>query len=415
MNIFQYFKEARITIKGNALRSFLSILGIVIGIFAVIVMLAIGKGAEKQLMDQLGELAKNQIQIYQGWNDGAKPTRFNLDLVNYLEQVFPELEGKVSYQSYGSSELKSTTSSSSSQGGRYTSMENNWMQYYGVPISWFENNDRELSHGSFFIEQQYDRSDAVVIINRDLYERLFEGKNPIGEKIELNKKLFAVVGVVKNLPRESGYEWKNYEAWIPYPTMAAKFPQNAELSSLTIYLPAMEDNKHRQDRISYVMLKYYNIYSLEEASFEVDSFSKYIDEMKEQQKMMNYLLLAIGSISLLVGGIGVMNIMLVSVTERTKEIGIRKAVGALKRDIILQFLIEAIVITLIGGILAIILSYGAEFLINRYGEAMNLHALITPDTVGLALIITSLTGILFGILPARRAARMQVIDALRYE
>jgi putative ABC transport system permease protein len=162
-------------------------------------------------------------------------------------------------------------------------------------------------------------------------------------------------------------------------------------------------------------MKFYHLSHISELNFTIDSISKYVEEMKEQQKMMNYLLLAIGSISLLVGGIGVMNIMLVSVTERTKEIGIRKAIGALSADIILQFLVESILITFLGGTIAIILSYGAQFLINRYGQAMNLYAMITPEIVGLALVITSVTGIIFGILPAKRAARLQVIEALRYE
>jgi len=406
MNIWLYFKEARWTIKWNTLRSFLSILGIVIGIVSVVIMLGIGKWAEKKLMDQLGEMAKNQLQVYKSWWWDGKQNSITMDTVLYLETVFPELKGKISYQTYGYSQLQ--TQSDRYGGGM-------GMSYYGVPLAWFENNDRELLYGSFFTQHQFDNAESVTIINEDLYNYLFPGKNPIGEKIQLEGKIFAVIGVLKKMAREAGYEWKNYEAWIPYASFVANFPRNSEISHLAVFLPKDVDNKLWQKRVSYALMKFFNISHVANLNFQVDSFSSYIDEMKEQQKMMNYLLLAIGSISLLVGGIGVMNIMLVSVTERTKEIWIRKAVGALKADIILQFLVESVLITFLGGIIAIILSYGAEFLINKYGASMNLYCLITPETVGLALIITSITGIVFGILPARRAAKLAVIDALRYE
>jgi ABC-type antimicrobial peptide transport system permease subunit len=162
-------------------------------------------------------------------------------------------------------------------------------------------------------------------------------------------------------------------------------------------------------------MKYYNKTNISEAWIEVDSFSKYVDEMKKQSQTMNYLLLAIWSISLLVWWIWVMNIMLVSVTERTKEIWIRKALWALKWDIIIQFLVESILISLIWGVIAIIFSYWIARLINKYWWEMWFHALITWNVVVMALVITSVTWIIFWILPARRAAKLNVIDALRYE
>lgn len=404
MNLWQYFKEARWTIKGNSLRSFLSILWIVIGIVSVVVMLGIGKGAEQKLMESLWELAKNQLQVYRGRGEGKKQLLLTTGTVSFLETSFPELKGKVSYLVSNYMQLKTKN-----QYGGYDGMS-----YYGVPRSRFENTDRQLEFGSFFTEQQDSNGEMVTIINEDLSRLFFGEKNPIGEKIDIGGKIFAVVGVLKNNYENYG-DWKNYEARIPFTTYSQRFPNNVDISSLTIYLPPMADNAVWQKRISYALMKSFNLSSISEMNLMVESFSKYIDEMKEQQKMMNYLLLAIGSISLLVGGIGVMNIMLVSVTERTKEIWIRKAIGALQADIVLQFLVESVFVTFLWGIIAIILSYGAEFLINTYGESMQLYALITPDIVGLALVITSITGIIFGILPARRAAKLQVIDALRYE
>jgi ABC-type antimicrobial peptide transport system permease subunit len=295
------------------LRSFLSILGIVIGIVSVVVMLGIGKGAEKKLMDQLGEMAKNQIQIYQAWGERkGKPVTLTVDTIKYLEKVFPVLDKHISYQSYGSAQLPTKNA----YGG------NDSVQYYGIPINWFDNNDRELFYGTFFSQGQYDNAELVAVISEDLAKYYFPKKeNPIGEKITLNGKIFAVVGVMKKTIREGGGgDWKSYEARIPYPTFAAKYPNESSISNFALYLPVNEDNGMRKKRISYALMKYYGASSISGLPLEINSISKYVDQMKEQQKMMNYLLLAIGSISLLVGGIGVMNIMIVSVTERTKEI-----------------------------------------------------------------------------------------------
>ncbi|MDR0607146.1 MAG: ABC transporter permease [Candidatus Peribacteria bacterium] len=262
-------------------------------------------------MDSLGELAKNQIQIYKSWKEGAKQVKITMDTVNYIEKAFPMLHQKIIYQADGYTQLP---------------IKNQWggfegMNYYGVPISRFENNDRKLLYGSFFTEQQGENAELVTIISEDLYEYYFPKKNnPIGEKVNINGKIFAIIGVVKKVFYEGGGDRKSYEARIPYQTFTVKFPDSSDISNLSIYLPVNEDNLLWQQRLSYVLMKYYGVKYISNLPFQIESFSKYIDQMKQQQQMMNYLLLAIGSISLLVGGIGVMNIMLVSVTERTKEI-----------------------------------------------------------------------------------------------
>jgi ABC-type antimicrobial peptide transport system permease subunit len=161
----------------------------------------------------------------------------------------------------------------------------------------------------------------VAVIDENVYQHYFKNKkNPIGEKIIVGGKTFAVIGVIKTSSENNNPEYASYEMWIPYSTFSLKYANAKELYAITVYLDATADNDLWQKRISYALMKYYNISHISKLSFQVSSFAKYIDQIKEQQKMMNYLLLAIGSISLLVGGIGVMNIMLVSVTERTKEI-----------------------------------------------------------------------------------------------
>jgi ABC-type antimicrobial peptide transport system permease subunit len=234
-----------------------------------------------------------------------------LDTIDYLQNIFPIIDQKITYQTADSMQLSSKN--------QYGSPDS--LSYYGVPISRFNNNERTLLYGSFFTQKQYDNAESVALINEDAYEYYFPKKNnPIGEKLTVNGKTFAIVGVIKRTANEGEYKRKNYEARIPYQTFAAKFPQQSNIGNLSIYLPVNENNVTWQKRISYALMKYYGITHVSAFGMQVDSFSKYIDQIKDQQKMMNYLLLAIGSISLLVGGIGVMNIMLVSVTERTKEI-----------------------------------------------------------------------------------------------
>ncbi|GHV22243.1 hypothetical protein FACS1894176_01160 [Bacteroidia bacterium] len=164
-----------------------------IGIVSVVVMLGIGQGAEKRLMDQLGELAKNQIQVYKGRDENKKKVTITIDTVRYLEKVFPLIDQQIIYETNGSSQLPTKNQ----YGG------NDSLTYYGVPINWFETNDRELLYGSFFSQKQYDNTELVTVIGEDLYTYYFPKKNnPIGEKLTINGKIFAVVGVMKKPPRE---------------------------------------------------------------------------------------------------------------------------------------------------------------------------------------------------------------------
>jgi ABC-type antimicrobial peptide transport system permease subunit len=272
-------------------------------------MLGIGKGAEKKLMDTLGDFAKNQLQIMNSPREGQKNLTMTIDTITYIGRVFPELDQKLSFSSTHMVPLPIKTA----WGG------NEALNIFGVPSNWFKNNDKELLHGSFFTSGQYEKAESVIVITDRVYQYYLKGKNPIGATLTLEGKTFIVVGVVKNAPSES-MGGETYDAWIPYSTFAAKFPNESRLHYFTIYLEPTADTKVWQKRISYALMKYYNVNHISALSFQIESLAKYVDQMKEQQRMMNYLLLAIGSISLLVGGIGVMNIMLVSVTERTKEI-----------------------------------------------------------------------------------------------
>jgi len=373
-------------------------------------MLAIGKWAEKQLMDSLWDLAKNQLNVYKWWSEIWKPITLTEDTIHFLERTFSELSGNIIYQVYGwYSQLDDKNQSSNWW------YENDWMSMYWIPLNWYEHTTKKLMIWTFFSEQQYNNAESVAIISQDLYERLFKWKNPIWEKIKFNKKTYAVIWVFEKEQQESWFEWKDYSMRIPYTTIVKRNSQQSEISSLVVYLPTTADNRLWRKRVLYALMKYYNKSDVSSSGIQVDSFSSYVDEMKKQSQTMNYLLIIIGSISLLVGWIWVMNIMLVSVTERTKEVWIRKALWALKSDIILQFLVESILITLIGWIIAIWLSFLVVRLVNKDWTSLGISWIITWNVVLIALIITSCTWIIFWILPANRAAKLNVIDAIRYE
>ena len=212
---------------------------------------------------------------------------------------------------------------------------------------------------------------------------------------------------------EQNWTFESSALYLPIDTVQNRLNHNNEISSIVAHLDPAADNEMRQNRITYLLLKKYNFKSADLAGFSVYSAAKFAEQLESAMSALNYLLLAIWWISLLVWWIGVMNIMIVSVTERTREIGIRKAIWALNADIISQFLIEAVIIVLIGWVIAIGLSYWVVYIVNQFLE--DVQAEITVDVITMAFWLTTAIGIIFWILPARKAAKLKPIDALRFE
>ena len=405
MNFTTYIKDALWNLISNKMRSFLSILWIVIWLFAVIFLMSFGTWAQQWVKDQMASLITNNITItpnwwYTQWTDDdthgyVKAITLTTDLIDEIQYYFPELSGKVTYSNSALWTIKNADDDSAI-----------W-QFLWVPIDYFDKMSLDRNYWEKFSEKNIAWNENVVIINKNAVDQLFDDVYPIWEYIYYNNKKFKVIWV---LNEENIFG----QFFIPISTYQQKVDSSTKIWSITIILGYDDDVDEWMNKIKYFLMRKYNVKHIDLAGFSVTSLSAIWDAIDKAMWIFTYLLAAIGSISLLVGWIWVMNIMLVSVTERTREIWIRKAIWALNADIITQFLIESVVVTAIGWIIAIILAWLAIQLVNSFHiEWINVS--MTMDVVILATALTFLIWIVSWIGPAKKAAELQPIDALRYE
>lgn len=405
MNFATYVKDALWNLISNKMRSFLSVLGIVIWLFSVIFLMSFGTWAQQWVKDQIWSLITNNITIspnwwYTQWTSDevhwyVKAITLTTDLIDEIEYYFPELNGKVTYSNSAIWNLKNEDGD--------TSM---W-QFMWVPIDYIEKMGLDWNYGSQFSETNYDKNEDVAIVNKNVVDDLFDKDYPIWQYVYYNNRKFRVIWV---LDEESMFG----QVFIPITTYQQKVNSSAKISSITVILSYDDDVDLWMNRIKYFLMRKYNVKHIDLAWFSVTSLSAIGDAIDNAMSIFTYLLAAIGSISLLVWWIWVMNIVLVSVTERTREIWIRKAIWALNWDIITQFLIESVVVTAIGWIIAIVLARLAIQLVNSFHiEWINIS--MTMNVVVLATTLTFIIWIVSWIGPAKKAAELQPIDALRFE
>lgn len=394
------------------MRSWLSTLWIVIWMTSVIVMMAIWQWTEESLMKNMQDMIKNKITVssewwYSQWNEEQnkpwwfiKKVTFTKKTIELLEEYFPELKWKITFKlEWKSWEVKI------------------WRNKQFVSTAWIPKNfltlnEFKLEEWTSFTDDHYNKFEYVAIINNSFKKDLFKWQPALWKKFMLQGKEYTIIWVLQ----KSQMDFSPI-AYLPDTTVSEKINRKKELSSFEIFLDAKEDNTIWKNRITYFLMKYYNKSDKQTAWFSVSSFADFTEQLKKSSNMMKYFLLFVWWISLLVWWIWVMNIMIVSVTERTREIWIRKAIWALNVDIILQFLIESVVITLLWWIIAFILSYGVVHFINssmQWSEEW-IQAVIDQKTALVAFCLTAWTWILFWILPARKAAKLKPIDALRFE
>ena len=405
MNFTTYIRDARWNLISNKMRSFLSVLWIVIWLFAVIFLMSFWTGAQQWVKDQIWSLITNNITIspkwwYTQWTSDevhgyVKAITLTTDLIDDIEYYFPELSWKVTYSN-------TTQWNFSNEDG-----DSSMWQFLWVPIDYIDKMWLDWKYWNQFSQSNFDKNEDVAIVNKNIVDDLLDENNAIWKYIYYNSRKFKIIWV---LDEESMLG----QVFIPITTYQQKINSSAKISSITIILSYDDDVDQRMNRIKYFLMRKYNVSHIDLAWFSVTSLSAIGDAIDNAMSIFTYLLAAIGSISLLVGWIWVMNIMLVSVTERTREIWIRKAIWALNGDIITQFLIESVVVTSIWWIIAIILSRLAIQAVNSF-DIEWIHVSMTTEVVVLATTLTFIIWIVSWIGPAKKAAELQPIDALRFE
>ena len=389
-------------IMRNALRSFLTVLGIVIGVGAVIAMVTIGNGTTEKVRQDLAALGTNLLFVRPGQfgpgRASAEAKPFNIRDVEALEL---QVRG-----------LRAIAPVAQKQATLIVGSENRATPVRGTTNSFFQTQAWNLESGRLFYESEQRSGRAACIIGETVREKLFGRTDPLARTIRVAKISCEVIGVL--VPKgESGFGTDQDDVVImPLRTFQRRIAGNTDIP--TIYVSASDgvDTARVQRDIEYILRERHGITARKKDDFTVRDMKQIADTQTATTTVLTGLLAAVAGVSLLVGGIGIMNIMLVSVTERTREIGIRLAIGALERQVLTQFLVEAVVLSLFGGIIGALLGLGLAW---AAATALRIPFIVDPAIVVIAFAFSALVGVIFGYFPARRAARLNPIDALRHE
>jgi putative ABC transport system permease protein len=398
-------KIALRAMRRNKLRTLLTMLGMIIGVGAVIAMVGIGNGAKSQIENQIASLGQNVILIFSGsmtrggvhsgWGGAGTLT------VDDAEAIEREIPGVTVV----SPEVRSTT--------QIAAGSQNWAtQILGESADYFTLRQWPLRVGASFSEQDVRSANKVAVIGQTIADQLYPGEDPLGQILRIKSAPFIIVGVL--IPKGMSMMGSDQDdvVIVPYTSAMKRLFGMTTLRTINVQTASASLLNPVQQQISSLMRQRHRIVPGRDDDFTVRTQQEIADAMTEQSKTMTYLLAAIACVSLLVGGIGIMNIMLVSVTERTREIGIRMAVGARGHDILMQFLTEAFTLSVIGGVIGIGVGIGASKII----EAWKHWPVATPLLWILAsFLVSAAVGIFFGFYPARKASQLDPIDALRYE
>lgn len=406
MNLTNLFKIALRALANNKMRGFLTMLGIIIGVASVITMLAIGQGSKKSIQAEISEMGSNMIMIQPGgdiWG-GVRQEASSMETLK-LED-YQNIVDETRY-------VAAVSPSVNSSGQVIYGANNAPTTIYGISPDYMEIRRYEIEDGEMFSEQDIAVAAKVCVVGKTVVDNLFPGgENPVGKVVRFQKLPFKIVGVLESKGYNSMGMDQDDLILAPYTTIQKKVLAITHLQGITCSALKEEYTEQAIDEISEILRRNHKLKTDEDDDFTIRSQQELSSMLTSTTDMMTVLLAAVAGISLLVGGIGIMNIMYVSVTERTREIGLRMSIGAKGIDILAQFLIESILISVTGGLIGVILGVGSAIVVN---QVAHFPIYIQPWSVLLSFLVCTATGIFFGWYPAKKAAQLDPIEAIRYE
>ncbi len=409
MDLLSLIKISVNAIFKNKIRAFLTILGIVIGIFSVITLMALGKGAENYILDQVATVGDNLIVVVPGKSDSefsAPPSQQGLSITSLTYNDAEALKNS----SIGTAidlvapEVRGQFKTSSPLGEMNATV-------FGSTAEYFTIRNVKIVEGRIFDEKEVNSLSRLAVVGPKVTTILFPNQKAIGQTIKINQINFTIIGITEDKGNEDGVDLDKV-IYLPVTTTQKQLLGINHLFDINIQATNSKSLEIAKQQIGTILRNRHNITDPANDDFTIYDIKQALDILSEITGILSILLGAIAAISLIVGGIGIMNIMLVSVTERTREIGLRKALGATIPDIRTQFLIEAVILTIIGGVVGILLGYFTTLMVQIFST---LRPEITPISVILSLVVASIFGIIFGLYPANKAANLDPITALRYE
>lgn len=407
MNIANLFKIALRAIAANKLRSFLTMLGIIIGVASVIAMLAIGQGSKKSIQANIAEMGSNMIMIRPGQDKGPGGAQQNASDMQTLKlKDYETLKEQSKYLAAISPNVNAS--------GQFINGNNNTPStMYGISPDYLQIRQQKVKDGEMFTDEDVKTSAKVCVIGKTVADNLFtNGEDPIGKVIRYNKIPFRIVGVLESKGYNSFGMDQDDVVFAPYTTVMKRILSVTYLQGINASAITEEMTDLAIEDVTNILRENHKLKGADEDNFTIRSQQEMAEMMNSTSDTMTVLLLVVACISLVVGGIGIMNIMYVSVTERTKEIGLRMSVGARGIDILNQFLIESVLLSVTGGLIGVLCGIGAAVGINVFAHW---PIQIQPWSVLLSFVVCSATGIFFGWYPAKKAASLDPIEAIRYE
>ena len=406
MNGTNLIKIALRALANNKLRGFLTMLGIIIGVASVITMLAIGQGSKRSIQAQISEMGSNMIMIHPG-ADVRGGVRQDASAMETLKlEDYQNIVDETRY-------VSAVSPSVNSSGQAIYGANNAPTTVYGISPDYLEIRRYKVGDGDMFTEQDIQTAAKVCVVGKTVVDNLFTGgENPVGKVIRFQKLPFRIVGVLESKGYNSMGMDQDDLILAPYTTIQKKVLAITHLQGITCSALKEEYTDQAIDEITEILRRNHKLKESDDDDFTIRSQQELSTMLTSTTDMMTVLLAAVAGISLLVGGIGIMNIMYVSVTERTREIGLRMSIGAKGIDILAQFLIESILISVTGGLIGVVFGVGAALVVNGVAH---FPIYIQPWSVILSFAVCTVTGVFFGWYPAKKAAQLDPIEAIRYE